>query len=141
MCAPRATRSCETSTSPATAWVLTPRRTQHTGLAAAGLPRWKIVQEATAVARLASQGGWGKEPPPPTILKSPGAVQGQRRRLPSSPPQAAAPGDELARVGRQLASARELDGLVHRGGDRGLAGGAGRVRPGAGSPGTRPWRS
>src|SRR4051812_3608699 len=93
----------------------------------------KIVQEATAVARLASQGGWGKEPPPSTILKSPGAVQGQRR-LPSSPPQAAAPGDEWARVGRQLASAWELDGLVHAGGDRGLAGGAGRARPGAGSP-------
>src|SRR4051812_34865024 len=51
--------------------------------------------------RLASQGGWGKEPPPPTILKSPWAVQGQRRRLPSSPRQAAAPGDERARVGRR----------------------------------------
>src|SRR3954471_17312725 len=42
-----------------------------------------------AVARLASQGGWGKEPPPPTILKSPCAVQGQRRS-PSPHPQAAA---------------------------------------------------
>ena len=45
----------------------------------------KIVQ-ATAVARLASQGGWGKEPPPPTIPGSPRAVQGQCRRWPSSPP-------------------------------------------------------
>src|SRR3954452_24603757 len=97
-------------------------------------------EEATAVARLAAQGGWGKEPPPPTIPGSPGAVQGPCR-WPSPPPQAALPGDERARVGRQLASARELDGLVYAGGDRGLAGGAGRVRPGAGSPGTRPWRS
>ena len=48
------------------------------------------------------------------------------------------PGDELARVRRQLASARELDGLVHGGGDRGLARGASRARPGAGSPGTAP---
>ena len=82
---------------PATAWVPTPRRTQHTGLAAAGLPSMGKIVQATAVARLASQGGWGKEPPPPTILRSPCAVQGQRR-LPSSHPQAAAPGDELARV-------------------------------------------
>jgi hypothetical protein len=75
--------------------------------------------------------------------RSPGipcAVQGPCR-WPSPHPQAALPGDELARVGRQLASARELDGLVHEGGDRGLAGGASRARPGAGSPGTRPWRS
>ena len=35
-----------------------------------------------------------------------------------------------ARVGRQLASARELDGLVHGGGDRGLAGGASLHDPG-----------
>src|SRR4051794_36803298 len=35
----------------------------------------------------------------------------------TSPSSGAAPGDELARVRRQLASARELDGLVHAGGD------------------------
>src|SRR4051794_41618111 len=113
MCAPRATRSCETSTSPATAWVLTPRRTQHTGLAAAGLPRGKIVQEATAVARLAAQGGWGKEPPPPTIPGSPCAVQGPCR-WPSPHSQAALPSDQLGRIRRQLAAARDLDGLVQR---------------------------
>ena len=56
---------------PATAWVPTPRRTQHTGLAAAGLPSMGKIVQATAVARLASQGGWGKEPPPPTILGNP----------------------------------------------------------------------
>src|SRR4051812_37913948 len=58
--------------------------------------------------------------------RSPGiacAVQGPCR-WPSPHPQAAPPGDELARVGRQLASARELDGLVHGGGGRGLARGA-----------------
>src|SRR3954453_12490636 len=85
---PRATRNWKNPASLATAWVPTPRRTQHTGLAAAGLPSMgKIVQEAMAVARLAAQGGWGKEPPPPTILKSPGAIQGQCRS-PSPHPQA-----------------------------------------------------
>ena len=54
----------------------------------AGGRRAALADRATA--RLASQGGWGKEPPPPTILGSPCAVQGQRR-LPSSHPQAAAP--------------------------------------------------
>src|SRR4051812_44206544 len=80
----------------------------------------KIVQEAMAVARLASQGGWGKEPPPPTILKSPGAIQGQCRS-PSPHPQAAAPGDELGRIRRGPTSAGKPDSLVQRGGDRGLA--------------------
>ncbi|CAA9310786.1 MAG: Mobile element protein, partial [uncultured Gemmatimonadaceae bacterium] len=51
------------------------------------------------------------------------AVQGQCRS--SSPhPEAAAPGHQLGRVRRQLTSAREPDGLVHGGGDCGLASGA-----------------
>jgi len=51
----------------------------------------------------------------------PDAVQGQCCSPPSYP-QAAAPGHELGRIRRGLAPAREPDGLVHRGGDRGLGG-------------------
>ncbi len=54
------------------------------------------------------------------MILDPHAVQGQRRS--SSPhPQAAASGYQLGRVRGRPAPAREPDGLVHRGGDRGLA--------------------
>src|SRR3954452_3002107 len=80
----------------------------------------EIVQEATAVARLALQGGWGKEPPPPTILGSPGAIEGQCRSA-SPHPQAAAPGHELGRIRRGPTSAGKPDSLLQRGADGGLA--------------------
>jgi len=51
------------------------------------------------------------------------AVQSQRRLPPSCSP-AAPQGDELARLRRSVAPARQPDGVVHRRGDRGLAGGA-----------------
>ena len=56
---------------------------------------------------------WRRGATPSTILGSPCAVQGQRRS-PSSHPQAAAQGDQLARVRCRLAPARQPDRVVQR---------------------------
>ena len=67
--------------------------------------------------------GWRREAAPSLTSDACRAVQGQCR-LPSPHPQAAAPGDQLGRVRRRPAPAWQPDGLVHGGGDRGLARGA-----------------
>src|SRR4051812_38554969 len=64
-------------------------------------------------ARLAAQGGWGKQPSHPRSPGIPCAAQGPCRWL-SPHSQAALPSDQLGRTRRQLAAARELDGLVQR---------------------------
>src|SRR4051794_22549091 len=133
MCAPRATRSCETSTSLATAWVPTPGGPSTPGWRPPGCLRWaRSCRRPRRWPAWPRRVGGARSRPHP---RSPGiacAVQGPCR-WPSPHSQAALPGDERARVGRQLASARELDGLVHAGGDRGLARGAahdpGRAEP------------
>src|SRR3954471_10342051 len=70
---------------------------------------------------LAPGDGWRRRTTPSVTQDLHCAVQGQCPS-PSSHPQAAAQGHELAGLRRQLTPAGELDGLAHRRSDRGLEG-------------------
>jgi hypothetical protein len=67
--------------------------------------------------------GWGRRPVPVLILDARRAPQGQRQIAPPYP-EAEAPADQLAGLRIEPAPAWQLDGVVHRRGDRSLARGA-----------------
>src|SRR4051794_18542985 len=69
--------------------------------------------------RLVLRAGWRRRAPPFLPLDADRAVQAEPE-LPPPYPSPAAQGHELAGRRRQLTSAREPDGLVHRRGDRGV---------------------